>query len=88
MLQAVLGLNCPEIHVCGGMEGAVLVEALAKEVRRLTFSYVTLRYVTLRYVTLRYVMLCFTPCCLSFRYVNYVTLRYVALCEVKLHHFT
>eukprot|EP00904_Undaria_pinnatifida_P008122 jgi/Undpi1/443/HiC_scaffold_1.g00439.m1 len=28
---AVLGLNCPEIHVCGGMEGAVLVEALAKE---------------------------------------------------------
>ncbi|CAN0273636.1 unnamed protein product, partial [Ectocarpus sp. 8 AP-2014] len=29
--SAVLGLNCPEIHVCGGMEGAVLVEAMAKE---------------------------------------------------------
>eukprot|EP00903_Cladosiphon_okamuranus_P012800 g11963.t1 len=28
---AVLGLNCPEIHVCGGMEGAALVEAMAKE---------------------------------------------------------
>ncbi|CAN0107843.1 unnamed protein product, partial [Ectocarpus sp. 13 AM-2016] len=28
--SAVLGLNCPEIHVCGGMEGAVLVEAMAK----------------------------------------------------------
>lgn len=31
--KAVLGLNCPEIHVCGGMEGAVLAEAMAKEVR-------------------------------------------------------
>ncbi|CAM9514324.1 unnamed protein product, partial [Hapterophycus canaliculatus] len=28
---AVLGLNCPEIHVCGGMEGAALVEAMANE---------------------------------------------------------
>lgn len=36
LMQAVLGLNCPEIHVCGGMEGAVLVEALAKEVRQST----------------------------------------------------
>ena len=69
MLQAVLGLNCPEIHVCGGMEGAVLVEALAKEVRRLTFSYVTLRYVTLRYVTLRYVMLCYVLRHAAFRFV-------------------
>ena len=69
MLQAVLGLNCPEIHVCGGMEGAVLVEALAKEVRRLTFSYVTLRYVTLRYVTLRYVMFCYVLRHAAFRFV-------------------
>eukprot|EP00752_Nemacystus_decipiens_P012450 g11031.t1 len=28
---AILGLNCPEIHVCGGMEGSDLVEAMAKE---------------------------------------------------------
>lgn len=32
-MKAILGLNCPEIHVCGGMEGAALVEAIAKQVR-------------------------------------------------------
>lgn len=31
-VKAILGLNCPEIHVCGGMEGADLVEAMAREV--------------------------------------------------------
>ena len=32
-VKAILGLNCPEIHVCGGMEGSALVEAMANEVR-------------------------------------------------------
>lgn len=31
--QALMGLNCPEIHVCGGLEAAKLVELLCEKVQ-------------------------------------------------------
>lgn len=28
-----MGLNCPEIHVCGGLEAAKLIEQLCEKVK-------------------------------------------------------
>ena len=84
VVQAVLGLNCPEIHVCGGMEGAVLVEALAKEVRRLTFHYVTFLDFTFCFAAICYIVLCYVLRYVLFRYLKFrfvtrAMLRYVTL---------